>query len=276
MRILKLINLQRPQLTDSEKKTISRTREVHEKVRRCRRRFQSMTGLAHSSPEDALILSHHLIADIGDAFETIYTPDDGEESRVDKDCLAVIPWEKARSDLEDLAIRIESLSIEKTPNLDALHLLFPDLKRVLECLESEFAQQRKSALSTRIDSYRRRLVYLVGLVVVVGALLVAGGIIHDRLQATEFAKYSTAGFAALDKRDFEEAANSFEKAARILPEDDPKAAEAYNNLGWSLYQFGRVKDAITAYEKSLQLKPNWSFPRNNLELARKKLREREK
>ena len=276
MRILKLINLQRPQLTDSEKKTISRTREVHEKVRRCRRRFQSMTGLAHSSPEDALILSHHLIADIGDAFEAIYTPNDGEESRVDKDCLAAIPGEKARSDLEDLAIRIESLSIEKTPNLDTLHLLFPDLRLLLECLESEFAQQRKSALSTRIDSYRRRLVYLVGLVVVVGALLVAGGTIYDRLRVTEFAKYSTAGFAALDKRDFGEAANSFEKAARIFSDDDPKAAEAYNNLGWSLYQFGRVKDAITAYEKSLQLKPNWSFPRNNLELAREKLREREK
>jgi tetratricopeptide (TPR) repeat protein len=276
MRILKLINLRPPQLTDSEKKTISRTREVHEKVRRCRRRFQSITGLAHSSPEDALILSRYLVADIGDAFEAIYTPNDGEEIRADKDCLAAIPGEKARSDLEDLATRIESLSIEKTPDLDALHLLFPDLKRVLECLESEFAQQRKSALSTRIDSYRRRLVYLVGFVVVVGALLVAGGIIHDRLQATEFARYSTAGFAALEIRDFEEAANSFEKAVGILSDDDPKAAEAYNNLGWSLYQFGRVKDAITAYEKSLQLKPNWSFPRNNLELAREKLREREK
>jgi tetratricopeptide (TPR) repeat protein len=168
------------------------------------------------------------------------------------------------------------LPIEKTPNLDALHLLLPDIKRVQECLESEFAQQRKTALSTRIDSYRRRLAYLVGLVVVVGALLVAGGIIHDRLQATEYARYSTAGFVALDKRDFEEAANSFEMAAGILPDDDPKAAEAYNNLGWGLYQSGRVKDAITAYEKSLQLKPNSTRALNNLELARKKLREREK
>jgi hypothetical protein len=89
-----LINLQRPQLTDSEKKTISRTREVHEKVRQCRRRFQSITGLAHSSPEDALILSRYLVADIGDAFEAIYTPNDGEEIRADKDSLAAIPGER--------------------------------------------------------------------------------------------------------------------------------------------------------------------------------------
>ncbi|MCX8111557.1 MAG: tetratricopeptide repeat protein [Syntrophorhabdaceae bacterium] len=47
----------------------------------------------------------------------------------------------------------------------------------------------------------------------------------------------------------------------------PKKARGYNNLGYAYFLAGRYNDAILAYAKALEINPNFTLARNNMELA---------
>ena len=49
---------------------------------------------------------------------------------------------------------------------------------------------------------------------------------------------------------------------------NPRSADAWNNLGWSLQKLGFRDDAARAYEAALALDPAFDRARNNLRLLR--------
>lgn len=77
-----------------------------------------------------------------------------------------------------------------------------------------------------------------------------------------FADYQTAlnaGLAAMQKQDWLAAAHATREALRF----DPRSADAYNNLGWTLAQLGFRTEAIAAYDQALALDPSHERARNN-------------
>ena len=56
----------------------------------------------------------------------------------------------------------------------------------------------------------------------------------------------------------------------MLP-DHPRSADAYNNLGWTLFNLERYREAVEAYEAALALRPDFELARNNLEATRIRL-----
>ena len=72
------------------------------------------------------------------------------------------------------------------------------------------------------------------------------------------------GLRAIGRRDFLTAARANRDALR----HDPRSADAYNNLGWSLAQLGFREAAVAAYEKAVELNPSHERARNNMKLLR--------
>jgi tetratricopeptide (TPR) repeat protein len=68
------------------------------------------------------------------------------------------------------------------------------------------------------------------------------------------------GVSAIGRRDWLLAARANQDALR----HDPRSADAYNNLGWSLAQLGFRDEAVRAYQHSLALRPDDGRTRNNL------------
>ena len=58
----------------------------------------------------------------------------------------------------------------------------------------------------------------------------------------------------------DEAITHYQKALQI----NPDYAEAHNNLGNALLQKGRVDEAIAQYQKALQIKPDYAEAHDNL------------
>lgn len=71
-----------------------------------------------------------------------------------------------------------------------------------------------------------------------------------------------AGLQAINKSDWSGAI----EANRAALQHDPRSADAWNNLGWSLAQLGFRDEAIDAYRKSLEIRPNDTRTANNLKL----------
>ncbi|HEX7150774.1 MAG TPA: tetratricopeptide repeat protein [Thermoanaerobaculia bacterium] len=69
-----------------------------------------------------------------------------------------------------------------------------------------------------------------------------------------------AGLAAIGQRDWLTAAHACRAALR----HDPRSADAWNNLGWSLAQLGFRQEAVRAYEQALAIAPMHERARNNL------------
>ena len=91
-------------------------------------------------------------------------------------------------------------------------------------------------------------------------------------KAAEYDKIFNEGVALTNKGELAAAIPYYRKAVRILP-DDPKIADAYNNLGWSLQETGDLKGAAAAYEKALQLRPDYTLARNNLRAVQRRIGE---
>ncbi|HEY0159095.1 MAG TPA: tetratricopeptide repeat protein [Thermoanaerobaculia bacterium] len=72
------------------------------------------------------------------------------------------------------------------------------------------------------------------------------------------------GLRAIGRRDWLAAAHACRDALR----HDPRSADAYNNLGWSLAQLGFREEAARSYERALALRPDDERARNNLALVR--------
>ncbi len=71
-------------------------------------------------------------------------------------------------------------------------------------------------------------------------------------------------------KDFQGALRDYNKVTEI----DPKNSTAYNNRGIIKYQYGDYEGAIGDYEKALEINPNFELAKKNLEIAKKKLRDR--
>ncbi|HEV7765628.1 MAG TPA: tetratricopeptide repeat protein [Thermoanaerobaculia bacterium] len=60
------------------------------------------------------------------------------------------------------------------------------------------------------------------------------------------------------------------EANRAALAHDPRSADAWNNLGWSLAQLGFRDEAMRAYRKSLEIRPDDTRTANNLRLIEEK------
>ena len=86
---------------------------------------------------------------------------------------------------------------------------------------------------------------------------------HPALQQTYDAWFQL-GNQQLGRSDFLSSAQSFRKALTF----NPASADAWNNLGWSLFKLGLNDEAIGAYESALRVDPGYTRARSNLQWLR--------
>jgi tetratricopeptide (TPR) repeat protein len=79
-----------------------------------------------------------------------------------------------------------------------------------------------------------------------------------------YAEAFAEGLRAGRRRDWPLAAHAYRDALR----HDPRSADAWNNLGWSLTQLGFRAEAARAYEQTLVLQPDYERATNNLAALR--------
>ncbi len=80
------------------------------------------------------------------------------------------------------------------------------------------------------------------------------------------------GNALYQQGDFEDASQRFQQAVENAPSPEKKA-DALHNLGNSLLKQRKYKESVQAYEQSLRLRPADPETKQNLQMAKKKLRE---
>ena len=71
---------------------------------------------------------------------------------------------------------------------------------------------------------------------------------------------------------WEDAATRFEQSAKAAP-TGPQKADALHNLGNAYLKQQKYPEAITAYEQSLRIRPGDADTKQNLQMAKKKLKE---
>ena len=79
------------------------------------------------------------------------------------------------------------------------------------------------------------------------------------------------GNALYKLKKYEEAVETFQK--NVSSEDLDLCAKAYYNIGNTFFQMNKLQESIQSYIKSLELNPNDTDAKFNLELARTKLKE---
>ncbi len=80
------------------------------------------------------------------------------------------------------------------------------------------------------------------------------------------------GNALYQQGRWEDAATRFEQAVSAAP-DNAFKADALHNLGNAQLKQNKFKESVEAYEKSLRLRPGDAASKQNLQMAKKKLRE---
>jgi len=75
-----------------------------------------------------------------------------------------------------------------------------------------------------------------------------------------FVAENNLGNVLLDKGQVDEAMTHYQKALEL----QPRYADACNNLGSALLEKNRVDEAITCYQKALELQPDYALAHNNL------------
>lgn len=73
--------------------------------------------------------------------------------------------------------------------------------------------------------------------------------------------YNSLGYFYLEKEEFEKAIEAFEKQVKLIP----NSANAHDSLGDGYKAAGRFDDAIAQYKKALEINPEFSPSRENLE-----------
>jgi tetratricopeptide (TPR) repeat protein len=66
------------------------------------------------------------------------------------------------------------------------------------------------------------------------------------------------------------------RECNTITEHDPKTAVSWNLLGNALSHQGKYNEAIAAYERAIDLAPQWEKPRNNKSIALQELNLRKK
>ncbi len=75
--------------------------------------------------------------------------------------------------------------------------------------------------------------------------------------------HNNLGNALTDQGKLDEAVAAYRKALELKPD----YAEAHNNLGLALMNQGKLDEAVTAYRKALELEPDHANAHNNLLLC---------
>jgi tetratricopeptide (TPR) repeat protein len=100
-----------------------------------------------------------------------------------------------------------------------------------------------------------------------------GGTIHrNHFDALVAGTYFRSGSAAAKSGDHEAAIVAYRKTIEVIGESS-NAADAYNNLGWSLKELGNYEQAIVALKAAIELRPEWALPKNNMRLVQNILRD---
>ncbi|HRR72523.1 MAG TPA: tetratricopeptide repeat protein [Syntrophorhabdaceae bacterium] len=129
-----------------------------------------------------------------------------------------------------------------------------------------------STLIPRIDIINERHFYLAGWVIF---LLFSSCIVYVFAKIINNMKcmWVTVIVLAMLAGGFTIARNHIYRNEIALWEDtvkkSPNKARGYNNLGYAYFLAGRYDDAIRAYKKALEINPNHTLARNNLEMAYK-------
>ena len=108
-----------------------------------------------------------------------------------------------------------------------------------------------------------------GVFVAFGALIVLTGSVSLFAQGTSFEKSFNEGTQAMRAGDWDNAATSFARAAKILP----SSAEAHFNLGLAQLQQGHLREAIPSFNRAIELSPRLKGAHLFLGVARYRLNE---
>jgi len=92
------------------------------------------------------------------------------------------------------------------------------------------------------------------------ALAYANGEFPPGLKARDYQTLFQFGVGAARLGDHLDGAQAMRKALEI----DPRSADAWNNLGWSLGNLGFHSEAASAFGKALEIKPDYALAKNNL------------
>ena len=95
---------------------------------------------------------------------------------------------------------------------------------------------------------------------VLAVLVVILGAIHAHARSEEAIKRNNFGADLLKQGRLEEAITEFERAVEV----DPSYAAAYFNLGYAYERRDRIDDAVAQYKKAIQLEPSNVLGLNNL------------
>ena len=97
------------------------------------------------------------------------------------------------------------------------------------------------------------------------------GCISQEARVAKYDLYFNEGIALMNAGDHKVAIKNYHRALKFLPNDPAKSADAYNNLGWSLAQLGKNDEAVAAFEKAIQLRPDFALATNNLNMVKSRL-----
>ena len=266
-----LFRFRKPQLKEGELALVDRARAARERIDACRTRFESIEMLFTTSSDDALILCRHLYRDILDAFSELYSINDRGGSVGSKSRLDAVPEGGTRALLAEMEQWLGEGS-EERPSPDDIRKIVMGLGRAVSDLGSIYREQRKTVLRTPLDSHRRRLLLhgaiFGGVVIVLSVSTMYFVETRASARAARFDGYFSKGMERSRSGDYVSAAENYRKAVELLPQG-PRAADAYNNLGWALTKREQYEEAITAYNAALRLQPDHLKARNNLRVTKR-------
>ena len=84
--------------------------------------------------------------------------------------------------------------------------------------------------------------------------------------------FNILGAVFVSQNELQKALTNYNKSIKI----NPDYAQAYNNLGACMYKLGKITEAIQSYQKATEIQPNHADAHNNLGVAFKELGENEK
>jgi tetratricopeptide (TPR) repeat protein len=235
----------------------------------CRTRLESVELLLNSSRRDALALARALLDDVLAIYAARHMPSEARANVDPEAVLRALPEAAARDDLAAARRWLDGAGATSDGSGHGVVLL----RRVV----SDLARTENGPDAAGVAAFRGlvgRITWWQGAIaaaVVVGVLVLAllTRASGDR-RAAEFESWFAQASEQFTAGHYAEAVERYRRAIAATPQQD-RAADAWNNMGWALYQLGRYQEAVDAYRKALALRPAFALPRNNLDVALRKL-----
>jgi tetratricopeptide (TPR) repeat protein len=241
------------------------------RLEECRARLESVELLLSSSPRDALVLARALLDDVVGVVAALYLPEEARAAASPETVMRALPRTTTRESLAAARRWLESAEASGSVSAEgvtALRRVVADLARVAGDADVTGLLTLRRLLGS--TAWRRAgVVAAVAAVILVAALQMRSGLGGSSAQFdalfSEASQRLTAG-------DYAQAAERFRSAIAAMPGKD-RTADAWNDLGWSLFKLGRYREAVEAYSEALLLRPAFPLARNNMAVAQQKLKE---